>query len=110
MANDTIVQYVLKVDAKGAQKGLDGTSKEADQLSKSLDKAGDESKGLNKDLKNTEKTSKSTSKGMKTLGIGDVAATAAMAAAITGAIKLSQKFADLTNELVDASTKTGDRS
>ena len=107
MANDTIVQYVLNVDAKGAQKGLDGTSKEADQLSKSLDKAGDESKGLNKDLKNTEKTSKSTSKGMKTLGIGVAAATAAMAAAITGAIKLSQKFADLTNELVDASTKTG---
>jgi hypothetical protein len=107
MANDTVVQYVLKVDAKGAQKGLDGTSKEADQLSKSLDKAGDESKGLNKDLKNTEKTSKSTSKGMKTLGIGVAAATAAMAAAITGAIKLSQKFADLTNELVDASTKTG---
>jgi hypothetical protein len=107
MANDTVVQYVLKVDAKGAQKGLDGTAKEADQLSKSLDKAGDESKGLNKDLKNTEKTSKSTSKGMKTLGIGVAAATAAMAAAITGAIKLSQKFADLTNELVDASTKTG---
>ena len=36
MASDTVVQYVLKVDAKGAQKGLDGTAKEADQLSKSL--------------------------------------------------------------------------
>lgn len=107
MANDTIVQYVLKVDAKGAQKGLDGTAKEADQLSKSLDKAGDESKNLNKDLKNTEKQSKSASKEMKTLGVGVAAATAAMAAAITGAIKLSQHFADLTNELVDASTKTG---
>lgn len=107
MANDTIVQYVLKVDAKGAQKGLDGTAKEADQLSKSLDKAGDESKGLNKDLKNTEKQSKSASKEMKTLSVGVAAATAAMAAAITGAIKLSQHFADLTNELVDASTKTG---
>ena len=107
MASDTIVQYVLKVDAKGAQKGLDGTAKEADQLSKSLDKAGDESKGLNKDLKNTENTSKSASKGMKGLGIGVAAATAAMAAAITGAIKLSQHFADLTNELVDASAKTG---
>ena len=107
MASDTVVQYVLKVDAKGAQKGLDGTAKEADQLSKSLDKAGNESKGLNKDLKNTEKTSKSASKGMKGLGIGVAAAAAAMAAAATGVIKLTQHFADLTNELVDASTKTG---
>ena len=107
MASDTVVQYVLKVDAKGAQKGLDGTAKEADQLSKSLDKAGNESKGLNKDLKNTEKTSKSASKGMKGLGVGVAAAAAAMVAAATGAIKLTQHFADLTNELVDASTKTG---
>ena len=107
MASDTVVQYVLKVDAKGAQKGLEGAAKEADQLSKSLDKAGGESKGLNKDLKNTENTSKSASKGMKTLGIGVAAAAAAMVAAATGAIKLSQHFADLTNELVDASTKTG---
>ena len=107
MASDTVVQYVLKVDAKGAQKGLEGAAKEADQLSKSLDKAGGESKGLNKDLKNTDKTSKSASKGMKTLGVGVAAAAAAMAAAATGVIKLTQHFADLTNELVDASTKTG---
>jgi len=107
MASDTVVQYVLKVDAKGAQKGLEGAAKEADQLSKSLDKAGGESKGLNKDLKNTENTSKSASKGMKTLGVGVAATAAAMVAAATGVIKLTQKFADLTNELVDASTKTG---
>ncbi len=107
MASDTVVQYVLKVDAKGAKKGLEGAAKEADQLSKSLDKAGNESKGLNKDLKNTEKTSKSASKGMKGLGVGVAAAATAMVAAATGAIKLTQHFADLTNELVDASTKTG---
>ena len=107
MASDTVVQYVLKVDAKGAKKGLEGAATGGDQLSKSLDKAGNESKGLNKDLKNTEKTSKSASKGMQTLGVGVAAASAAMLAAVTGAIKLTQHFADLTNELVDASTKTG---
>ena len=53
MAN-TVVQYVLKVDSKGAQKALDGTAKEADELSKSLDKVGDESKDASKGMKDTE--------------------------------------------------------
>ena len=33
---DTVVQYVLRVDSKGAQKALDSTAKEADDLTKSL--------------------------------------------------------------------------
>lgn len=107
MAKNTIVQYILKVDAKGAQRSLDQTGKEAEEAAKSFDKLGNESKGLNRDLKNTETQSKLASKEMKNLGIGIAAMTAAMAAAITGVVELSQKFADLTNELVDASTKTG---
>ena len=52
---DTVVQYVLRVDSKAAQKALDSTAKEADDLTKSLDKLGNESKDASKDLGETEK-------------------------------------------------------
>jgi len=64
---DTVVQYVLRVDSKGAQKALDSTAKEADDLTKSLDKLGNESKDASKDLGETEKSSKKTSKGLQGL-------------------------------------------
>lgn len=35
---DTVVQYVLKVDANGAKKSLDQTSREAKQTSEDFDK------------------------------------------------------------------------
>jgi hypothetical protein len=79
MASDTVVQYVLKVDSKGAQKALDGTAKEADELSKSLDKLGDESKDASKGMKGTEQQSKKTSKGMKGLKVSGAAAASAIA-------------------------------
>lgn len=76
---DTVVQYVLKVDSKGAQKALDGTAKEADQLSKSLDKVGDESKDASKGMKDTEQQSKKTSKGFRGLKVSGAAAASAIA-------------------------------
>jgi hypothetical protein len=79
MASDTVVEYVLKVDSKGAQKALDGTAKEADQLSKSLDKVGTESKDASKGMKDTEQQSKKTSKGMKGLKVSGAAAASAIA-------------------------------
>ena len=76
---DTVVQYVLKVDSKGAQKALDSTAKEADDLTKSLDKLGNESKDASKDLGETEKSSKKTSKGLQGLKVAGVAAAGALA-------------------------------
>ncbi len=58
MASDTVVQYVLKVDASGAQKALDTTSKEAEGASKSLDKIEQSSKGATQGIKQTSNAMK----------------------------------------------------
>jgi len=83
---DTVVQYVLKVDSKGAQKALDSTAKEADDLTKSLDKLGNESKDASKDLGETEKSSKKTSKGLQGLKVAGAAAAGALAGIATVAV------------------------
>ena len=83
---DTVVQYVLKVDSKGAQKALDSTAKEADDLTKSLDKLGNESKDTSKDLDKTEKSSKKTSKGLQGLKVAGAAAAGALAGIATVAV------------------------
>jgi hypothetical protein len=62
MANDTVVQYVLKVDASGAQKALDTTSKEAEGASKSLDRIEHSSKGAVQGLERVEKQSRDATK------------------------------------------------
>lgn len=124
---DTVVQYVLKVDSKGAQKALDGTAKEADQLSKSLDKVGDESKDASKGMKDTEQQSKKTSKGLRGLkitgaaaanaikgvgavAIGTVATVGALAAAYVAAGKAAFDFTrnvvDSVNDLNDLSAQS----
>lgn len=54
-----------------------------------------------------EKTSKSISAKMKKVGAGIGMIAAGATAAAVAMVELGQKFADLTNELVDASTKTG---
>jgi len=83
---DTVVQYVLRVDSKAAQKALDSTAKEADDLTKSLDKLGNESKDASKDLGETEKSSKKTSKGLQGLKVAGAAAAGALAGIATVAV------------------------
>ena len=121
---DTVVQYVLKVDSKGAQKALDGTAKEADQLSKSLDKVGDESKDASKGMKDTEQQSKKTSKGLRGLKVSGAAAASAIAGvgavavgtvATVGALAAAYVAAgkaafDFTREVVDSVNDLNDLS
>ena len=77
------------------------TDKEATKAAGELDK------NFKKMESSADKTSKSVSQKMKKVGKSMAAVGAAAAVAVTGVVMLSQKFADLTNELVDASTKTG---
>ena len=127
MASDTVVQYVLKVDSKAAQKGLDGTAKEADQLSRSLDKVDDESKDATRSLKKAGDQSKKTTGGFvslqtsvansaKSIGkfgavaIGAVATVGALAAAYVAAGKAAFDFTrhvvDSVNDLNDLSAQS----
>src|SRR5210317_2247280 len=69
--------------------------------------AGELDKNFKKMESSADKTSKSVSKKMKDVGKSMAIVGAAAAGAVVGVIALSQEFADLTNELVDASTKTG---
>ena len=77
------------------------TDKEAKKMVKKLDKQ------FKKAEKSAEKSAKKSAKSWKQAGdaMGKLAAGAAVAAA--GVFALNQHIADLTNELVDASTKTG---
>jgi hypothetical protein len=77
------------------------TDKEATKAAGELDK------NFKKMESSADKTSKSVSKKMKTMAKSMVAVGASAAAVTGGVVMLSQRFADLTNELVDASTKTG---
>ena len=69
--------------------------------------AGELDKNFKKMENSAEKTSKSVSAKMKNMGKSFAAVGAAVVAIGAATIKLGQHFADLTNELVDASTKTG---
>jgi len=77
------------------------TDKEATKAAGQLDK------NFKKMEKDANSTSKKVARSMKHMGKSMAAVGAAAAVAVTGVVMLSQKFADLTNELVDASTKTG---
>jgi len=72
-------------------------SKAAKELGKNFDKMD----------KSAAKTAKSISAKMKTLGKSFAAVGAAVAATGAAAVAFGQQMADLTNELVDASTKSG---
>ena len=99
---DTVVQYVLRVDSKGAQKALDSTAKEADDLTKSLDKLGNESKDASKDLGETEKSSKKTSKGLQGLKVAGAAAAGALAGIATVAVGTIATVGALGSAYIDA--------
>tara|TARA_R100000231_G_scaffold137051_1_gene113001 strand:- start:237 stop:2327 length:2091 start_codon:yes stop_codon:yes gene_type:complete len=61
MAKDTVVQYVLKVDAKGAQAALDKTGNEAKEASQNFDRLDTSSKQAVQGLKRIETQAKQTS-------------------------------------------------
>ena len=99
---DTVVQYVLRVDSKAAQKALDSTAKEADDLTKSLDKLGNESKDASKDLSETERSSKKTTKGLQGLKIAGAAAAGALAGIATVAVGTIATVGALGSAYIDA--------
>ena len=128
MANDTVVQYILKVDAKGAEQGLEGVAKDADKAAKELDQLSDSTKKSNKGLDESDKSSKKASKGLQGLKIAGAAAAGALAgigavgAATIGTIgalanayidaqraafDFSREVVDSVNQLNDLSAQSG---
>ena len=123
-----LVEYVLDIKTKAAEKGLDDITKELEQLIKELakvDKKGkksfkktDESaKKTNKTFKKTQKEAKKTTKALTQIGrarsvwgkLQFAAAGFATALGLTviAAFKVAQKVTDLTNELNDLSVRSG---
>jgi hypothetical protein len=89
-------------DLEKALKKIPGiTDEQAKKAAGELDKSFKKMEG------DAERTSKSVSTKMKKVGKSMAAVAAGAAAAATAAVAFGQKVADLTNELVDASTKTG---
>ena len=92
-------------DTKNLEKALKRipgiTEKEAKKA------AGDLDNNFRKMERSADRTSKSVKSKMKSMTKGITQVGGAVAAVGVGAVALTQKFADLTNELVDAETKTG---
>ncbi|MFZ9079072.1 MAG: hypothetical protein ACO23H_11110 [Alphaproteobacteria bacterium] len=124
MASDTVVQYILKVDSKGAEKGLEGVAKDADRAAKELDQLDESTKKSNRQLDNNEKSTKKASKGLRGLKVAGAAAGAAiggLAVVATGTIATigalataylsAQKAAfDFSREVVDSVNQLNDLS
>ncbi len=77
------------------------TDRQANQAVKKMDK------NFKKMERSADKTSKKVNSKMKSIGKNMAKVGASLALAGAGVFALSQKFADLTNEMVDASAKTG---
>ena len=77
------------------------TDKQANDAVRKLDS------NFNKMEKGAESTSKKVNSKMKAIGTSMATVGASVAVLAGGVVALSQRFADLTNEMVDASTKTG---
>lgn len=67
MASDTVVNYILKVDANSAKKGLDQTSKEAKGTAESFDRVEQSSKGASTGIQKVGKSSSGAAKQAKNL-------------------------------------------
>lgn len=124
MANDTIVQYILKLNAKNAQKGLDQTAKSADKTSKEFDDLDKSGEKLNRELGKTGKQSKKATTGLKGLKGGARAAAKGIAAvgaaglaAVAGVVALGAIYVktkkaafNFTREVVDSVNNLNDLS
>lgn len=124
MANDTVVQYILKVDSKGAEQGLEGVAKDADKAAKELDGLTDSTKKSNKGLDESDKSSKKASKGLQGLKIAGAAAAGALAgigavgvatigtigALATAYIDAQRAAFDFSREVVDSVNQLNDLS
>jgi len=124
MANDTVVQYILKVDAKGAEQGLEGVAKDADKAAKELDGLTDSTKKSNKGLDESDKSSKRASKGLRGLKIAGAAAAGALAgigavgiatigtigALATAYVDAQRAAFDFSREVVDSVNQLNDLS
>jgi hypothetical protein len=102
MANDTVVQYILKVDAKGAEQGLEGVAKDADKAAKELDQLSDSTKKSNKGLDQSDKSSKRASKGLQGLKIAGAAAAGALAGIGAVGVATIGTIGALANAYIDA--------
>ena len=67
MPNDTVVQYILNVDSKTAEKGLDRTAKEAGETVQSFEKLTQASTRTTAGLKATGRQAKSTTSNVRAL-------------------------------------------
>ena len=113
------VQITYQASTKGLEQSLkkipqitDKNGKKAastiDENFKKMERsASSSSKKINTQVKSMDSSFKGLSKSMKGMGGQLALVGAAVGGAVLGFVALQQKIADLTNELVDASTKTG---
>ncbi len=99
---DTVVQYVLKVDAKSALTSLAKGALNANNLSKTLDKLTKETESANEEIEDTEGSSKKATKGLKGLKIAGAAAAGALAGIATVAVGTIATVGALGSAYIDA--------
>ena len=110
------IEIAYRADVKNIIDGLTKTGKisekEAQRISKSLEQAyakaaRDSEKAAKKQQESMAKTTKSAKSMGMAIGKSMAGITAGIAAASVAAIAFGQHIADMSNQLVDASTKTG---
>ena len=123
-----LVEYVLAIKTKAAEKGINDLTADLDKLIKELkdvDKKGKSSfkktnesaKKTNKTFKKTQREAKKTKKALTAIGAARsvfgklqfavAGITAALGLTFVAAFKVAQKVTDLTNELNDLSVRSG---
>lgn len=123
-----LVEYVLNIKTKAAERGLDDIVDALEELQRELkkaDKKGKKSfdetqkstKKTKEKLKETEKQTKKTTKALTLVGrvrsvwgkvqFAIAGVTTALALSVVAAFKVTKKITDLTNELNDLSVRSG---